>query len=70
MDKLKCPDCGAQQFYAKDPEDQYNISSFNLEDGKIEYLDASAEEDHIPVSENTEIFCERCAWHDKLKILK
>jgi len=70
MDRTKCPDCGAQRFYVKDPEDQYNISSFDLEKGEIEFLDVTAETDHLKVLEDTEIFCDRCAWHDKFKTLK
>ncbi len=67
---MKYPDCGAQRFYVKDLEDQYNISEFSLEEGSIEYLDDQTEEDHVPVSEDTEIFCDRCAWHDQFKSLK
>lgn len=70
MDELQCPDCGARRFYVKDPEDRYNISEFNLESGKVEYLDQTPENDHIPVLEDSEIFCDRCAWHDKFKELK
>lgn len=70
MKLMKCPDCGAQGFYVKDPEDQYNISEFSLKKGVIEYVGESAEEDPLPVLEETEIFCDQCAWHDKLKKLK
>lgn len=70
MKQTKCPDCGAQSFYVKDPEDQYNISEFSLEKGVIEYVGESTDEDHIPVLEETEIFCDKCAWHDKFKKLK
>ncbi len=70
MAPMKCPDCGAKRFYVKDPEDQYNISSFDLVKGVIEYLDVTTEEDPIAVSQETEVFCDRCAWHDKFKTLK
>jgi hypothetical protein len=66
---MKCPDCGAKRFYVKDPEDQYNIASFNLKERALEYLDVTTEADHIPISEDTEIFCDRCAWHDKFKTI-
>lgn len=70
MKQLKCPDCGTQQFYVKDPEDQYNISDFSLKNGTIEYLDDEPEAERIPVLEDTEVFCNQCAWHDKFTRLK
>ncbi len=69
MDRM-CPYCGAKHFYVKDPEDQYNIFNFSLADGAIEYSDTAAGADNIQLSEDTEIFCEKCAWHDKMKTLK
>jgi DNA-directed RNA polymerase subunit RPC12/RpoP len=69
MERVKCPDCGAKRFFVKDLEDQFNTSTFNLENGKMEYSDEGTGANHIPVSEDTEIFCERCAWHDTFKIL-
>lgn len=70
MKQMKCPDCGAQDFYVKDVEDQFNISEFNLQKGTVEYAGEQTEEEQIPVLDNTEIFCDRCAWHDKFKSLK
>tara|TARA_Y100000589_G_C26603687_1_gene407363 strand:+ start:72 stop:287 length:216 start_codon:yes stop_codon:yes gene_type:complete len=70
MTPMKCPDCGAQRFYVKDPEDQYTISEFSLENGEIEYLDGEADESPLQVTDDTETFCDRCAWHDKFKTLK
>lgn len=67
---MKCPDCGTQHFYVKDPEDQYNISEFTLEKGKIEFQDSPDDTEPIPVTDNTEIFCDTCAWHDTFKNLK
>lgn len=67
---MKCPDCGTDCFYVKDPEDQYNITEFSLVSGKIDYVDSGDEEERIEVAEDTEIFCDKCAWHDKFKVLK
>ncbi|MBU1568673.1 MAG: hypothetical protein KJ630_23980 [Proteobacteria bacterium] len=67
---MKCPDCGAQRFFVKDPEDQYNIFEFDVKGGKICYSDKESESDSPEVIEETEIFCDRCAWHDKFKNLK
>lgn len=63
-----CPDCGSQEFYVKDPEDQYNISEFELIDGKI--VHSTPEQDLLNIVDDTETFCNRCAWHDKFKTLK
>lgn len=65
---MKCPDCGATQFYVKDPEDQFNLSEFTLSQGTVEYLDTN--DQNIEFTEESEVFCDRCAWHDKFKLLK
>ncbi len=70
MAPMECPDCGAQEFYVKDPEDQYNITEFDLEKGVINYSTEDADSDPLPVDDETETYCDRCAWHDKFKVLK
>lgn len=70
MAPMKCPDCGAKSFYIKDPEDQYTLREFNLAEGTIVYADDDPETAHLQVLDDTETFCERCAWHDKFKTLK
>ena len=70
MSAMKCPDCGAQRFYVKDPEDQYSLCEFSLENGMVEYLNDKTKEDHLEVADDTETFCDRCAWHDTFKTLK
>ncbi|MFN2354286.1 MAG: hypothetical protein ABR512_07160 [Desulfopila sp.] len=69
MKNKKCPDCGATAFYVKDSEDQYNICEFSLEEGGVVYKDEMVEAERLPVFEDSEIFCDRCAWHDKHKVL-
>lgn len=70
MASMKCPDCGAQRFYVKDPDDQYNIFEFDLQEGEIVFSDGQTASDQPQVNEDTETFCDRCAWHDKFKSLK
>ena len=71
MAPMTCPDCGAQRFYVKDPDDQYNIHEFDLQEGEIVFTDSQVESEQPPeVNEETETFCDRCAWHDKFKSLK
>lgn len=70
MADMKCPDCGAQEFYVKDPEEQYNITEFDLRNGVVNYSTEDKESDPLPVEDETETYCDRCAWHDKFKVLK
>ena len=70
MRQMKCPDCGAQTFYVKDPDDRFTISEFSLQGGTIEYTGDEPEEERIPVRDESEIFCDRCAWHDRLRVIK
>ncbi len=69
MSSKKCPDCGSKSFYVKDPEDQYTIFEFDLDGGKITPNNAD-ESEPLEVVEETETFCDKCAWHDKFKTLK
>lgn len=67
---MKCPDCGSQSFYVKDPDDQYNIFEFVLKEGKIEFSHKESESTSIEIVEETETFCDQCAWHDRFSALK
>ena len=62
----KCPLCGSKSFFVKDPADPYEIYEFDLKEGEILF---NSEEDVPPVEGETETYCNRCAWHDKLKTL-
>ena len=70
MADSKCPLCGSQSFFFKDPVDPFEIYEFDLEGGKIKFS-SEIEESELPTVEGeTETYCNRCAWHDKLKTLK
>ena len=65
----KCPLCGSKSFFVKDPDDPYEIYEFDLEEGEINFS-SEGEESELPTIEGeTETYCNRCAWHDKLKTL-
>lgn len=66
----KCPDCGSQGFYVKDPQDPYNIIEFDLKDGQIIWTSVETDARPLPVADDTEIYCDRCAWHDRFKTVK
>ncbi len=66
---MKCPQCGCQEFYAKDPADPFETYRFMCPGG----------EDIIPDPDNfgqlditleTEAFCDRCSWHGRLETIK
>jgi len=70
MKQARCPVCGAQQFFVKDPEDQYNIAAFQVDSGAIIYETEEADADRIRVGNDSEVFCEKCAWHDTFLVLQ
>jgi hypothetical protein len=69
MTQMKCPACGSESFYTKDPDDQYNIFEFSLKEGRIIFNPEDTESTQPDIVEETETFCQRCAWHDKFKTL-
>ena len=70
MSDKKCPLCGSHSFYLRDPEDEYEIYEFDLNEGKVIFQSAADEADLPEIAEETETFCNKCAWHDKFKVLK
>jgi len=67
---MKCPVCGSLNFFVKDPDDEYETFEFELKDAKIVYNSEADESDSPEVKSDTEIFCEKCTWHDKFQELK
>ena len=70
MSEKKCPLCGSQSFYLRDPEDDYEIYEFDLKEGEVIFAPEANEAELPAVVDETETFCNKCAWHDKFKILK
>ena len=69
MAELKCPLCGSNSFYTKDPTDPYEVYEFDLSDVKVVFNSEVDESDLPEFDEETETYCNRCAWHYKLKTL-
>jgi hypothetical protein len=67
---MKCPICGSLNFFVKDPDDEYETFEFKLKDATIVYNSEADESDSPEVKSDTEIFCEKCSWHDKFQELK
>jgi len=66
----KCPVCGCKRFYVKDPDDQYETYEFECKDGKVRFDDSLNENECPEVHEDTETYCNACAWHDKFSKMK
>jgi hypothetical protein len=66
---MKCPLCGCQEFYVKNPEDEFEIFEFSVAGGRVEFheTDAGSAPD---VQGDTETSCNRCSWHGRLNDLK
>jgi len=66
---MKCPLCGCEKFYVKDPDDEYETYEFELREGNVEFgpdVDASS----CPkVCDDTETYCDKCSWHSDFKEL-
>ena len=60
---MKCPMCGCQRFYLKDPDDAYEIYPFELKNDTVHFDPEVDKPDALTVNDETETFCERCAWH-------
>jgi len=62
---MKCPTCGCETFYVKDPEDEFEIHEFSCSEGMIEFSDDIDAQDRPDIKADTETFCNKCAWHGK-----
>jgi hypothetical protein len=61
---MKCPTCGSRQFYAKNPDDEYEEYRFSIQGDKV--VPDSNDAETVRITDHTEAFCERCAWHGRL----
>ena len=70
MTQSKCPACGCEQFYVKDPDDAYDTFEFECRDGQACFA-GDLDSDACPaVSDDTEVYCNACAWHDRFFTIK
>lgn len=64
---MTCPLCGCERFYVKNPEDEYETFEFDVKKGKVLFASEEAESDCPEIKEDTETYCDNCAWHGKWK---
>ena len=67
MTDTKCPFCGCHAFYVKDPDDEYEIYEFECQDGKVVFSSEAEGADLPKIGTDTEINCNKCAWHGELQ---
>ncbi len=67
---MKCPVCGCQEFYVKDPEDEFETRGFSVASGAVCFEGEGAGAPAPVIEEAVETYCNRCSWHGKLGELK
>ena len=67
---MKCPVCGSLNFFVKDPDDEFETCEFELKGEAVIFDAESGDCDSTEVKGDTEVFCEKCAWHDKFQKLQ
>jgi hypothetical protein len=68
--EMKCPFCGCQSFYLKDPDDEYETYEFDLEKGEVNFHSEVNESDAPELREKTRCYCNQCAWNGNFGELK
>ena len=69
MAESKCPTCGSEEFYARDPDDEYEVYEFCLDNGRPSFSSDALDAGPPEIEADTEVYCNRCAWHGKLRAL-
>jgi hypothetical protein len=67
---MKCPVCGCQEFYVKDPEDAFETHGFSVASGEVRFAADGLGAPVPGIEEATETYCDRCSWHGRLEELK
>ena len=71
MDEPKCPVCGCKTFYIKNPEDDFDLYVFTCLDGDVCFDEEINESNSPPpLEDETETYCNDCAWHDQFQKIK
>lgn len=70
MTQSKSPVCGCEQFYVKDPDDEFEVYEFECRQGEICFDEATDPGQCPEVDDRTEIFCNAYAWHGMLENIR
>jgi len=60
---MKCPFCGCQSFYLKDPDDEYETYEFDVDKGEVNFHPEVNGSDVPELREETRCYCNQCAWN-------
>lgn len=63
---MKCPVCGCQEFFVKDPDDEFETHGFSVVSGQVAFEPDGAAAPAPEILEATETYCNTCSWHGKL----
>ncbi len=66
---MKCPLCGCEKFYIKDPDDEYETFEFELREGNVEFGPDVDPSSCPQVCDDTDTYCDKCSWHGDFKEL-
>jgi len=66
----ECPMCGCAQFYVKNPEDDFEMYEFAVQEGAIVFPSKEVEDGCPEIRDDTETYCDNCSWHGKWNELK
>lgn len=59
---MKCPTCGSEIFYLKDPNDESEVIEFEIQDGEV-IFDPDLDIKGLPkIVADTAIACIQCTW--------
>jgi hypothetical protein len=67
---MKCPACRSENFYLKDPEDEYEIFPFSINKGSVCFETGTDPSNTPAICADTETFCNQCAWRGKFSSLE
>jgi hypothetical protein len=66
---MKCPVCGCEYFYVKNPDNPYKYYQFTCKDGEV-HFDAEVNKDEVPdITDKTQTHCIQCVWQGEYEKL-
>ena len=59
---MKCPVCGCEYFYVKNPDNPHKYYQFTCKDGEV-HFSAEVNEDEVPeITDEIQTHCVQCVW--------
>ena len=66
---MKCPVCGCEYFYVKNPDNPYKYYQFTCKDGEA-HFSAEVDQNEVPeMTDETQTHCIQCVWQGEFKRL-